>query len=165
MNYILPPSTYWIGDIKHVMTNTIFNNWKNNNYDEGIYDDNNKKFLVIPAVCGDNYYEGSDGYIYQVISGHLGLIDIRLCTNISITQMIKGRIQNFLNPINIHLKYGIIKIISHNFKLTIDTNEEEDEDYEDECDYEDEVKDPDYVPNEESESESESDCDCELESI
>jgi hypothetical protein len=159
MNYNLPPSTYWIGDIKHVMTNTIFNNWKNNNYDEGIYDDNNKKYLVIPAVCGDNYYEGSDGFIYQVISGHLGLIDVRLCTNISITQMIKGRIQNFLNPINVQFKYGVIKITSNNFKLTIDTNEEDEDENEE---YDD---DPDYIPNEESESESESESDCELDSI
>lgn len=130
---------------------------ENNNYDEGIYDDNNKKFLVIPTVCGDNYYEGSDGFIYQVISGHLGLIDIRLCTNIPMTQMIKGRIQTFLNPINVQLKYGVIKIISNNFKLTIDTNEEEDEEDEE---YDD---DPDYILNEESESDYESDC--ELESI
>jgi hypothetical protein len=156
--YILPGSIYWIGDVRHVMSDDIFYNvWKHNNYEEGVYNVNNYKFIVVPAICGDDYYEDSEGFIYQVISGHLGMIDMALCSNATITQLSKGKIVTFENPIYITMRNGIIKISSHNFKLNIDTNEDEDENDE----YLDEeyketdnvVKDPDYVPGEEDNSE------------
>jgi hypothetical protein len=56
--YILPGSIYWIGDVRHVMPDDIFYNaWKHNNYEEGVYDVNNYKFIVVPAICGDDYSE------------------------------------------------------------------------------------------------------------
>jgi len=160
--YVLPGSIYWIGDVKHVMSDDIFYNvWKHNNYEEEVYDVNNYKFVAIPAICGDDYYEDSEGFIYQVISGHLGLIDMALCSNATITQLSKGKIFTFDNPIYITMKNGIIKISSHNFKLNIDTNEDEDENdeyLEDEYEELDNtVKDPDYVPREESSEESSED--------
>jgi hypothetical protein len=46
--YVLPSSMYWIGDVRHVMSDDIFNNvWKYNNYNEGVYNVNNYKFVVI----------------------------------------------------------------------------------------------------------------------
>ncbi len=153
--YMLSASKYWIGDVRHVMSDDIFNNvWKHNNYEEGVYDVNNYKFVVIPAICGDDYYEDSEGFIFQVISGHLGMIDMALCSNATITQLSKGKIFTFENPVNVTMKNGIIKIFSHNFKLNIDTNEDEDEndEYLDE-EYEEldnPVKDPDYVPGDQT---------------
>jgi hypothetical protein len=160
--YILPGSIYWIGDVRHVMTDDIFYNvWKHNNYEEEVYDVNNYKFVAIPALCGDDYYEDSEGFIYQVISGHLGMIDMELCSNATITQLSKGKIFTFENPIYITMVNGVIKISSHNFKLNIDTNEDEDENdeyLEDEYEETDNpVKDPDYVPREESFEESSED--------
>jgi hypothetical protein len=158
--YMLPSSIYWIGDVRHVMPDDIFYNvWKHNNYEEGVYNVDNYKFIAVPTICGDDYYEDSEGFIYQVISGHLGLIDMALCTNATMTQLSKGKIFTFENPIYINMVNGIIKIYSHNFKLNIDTNEDEDENDE----YLDEeyketdnvVKDPDYVPEDYSEDYSE----------
>ncbi len=152
--YILPASIYWVGDVRHVMPDDIFNNvWKNNDYNEGVYNVNNYKFVVVPTVCGDDYYEDSEGFIYQVISGHLGLIDLALCNNATIAQMSKGKIYAFENPIDVSMKSGKIKIASNDFQLNIDTNEDEDENDEylhEEYEYADNVeKDPDYVPEEE----------------
>ena len=59
------------------------------------------------------------------------------------------------------MRNGVIKIFSHNFKLNIDTNEDEDENDEYlEEEYEETdnvVKDPDYVPEEEYFEESSED--------
>jgi hypothetical protein len=166
-HYTLPASIYWIGDVKHVIPDDIFNNvWKNNNYDEGVYDVNNYKFVVVPTVCGDDYYEDSEGFIYQVISGHLGLIDLALCNDATLSQLSKGKVYTFNNPIVVSMVKGTIKIASNEFQLNIDTNEDEDEndDYlDEEYEYVDNVvKDPDYVP-EEHESDDEHDSDDEYE--
>jgi len=164
--YVLPGSMYWIGDVRHVMSDDIFNNvWKYNNYNEGVYNVNNYKFVVVPTICGDDYYEDSEGFIYQVISGHLGLIDIGLCNDATLSQLSKGKLYTFNNPIYITMNNGIIKITSNDFILNIDTNEDEDENDEylqEEYEYVDNiVADPDYVPENdvsvnESENESES---------
>lgn len=157
-SYNIPASIYWIGDIRHVMSNDIFNNvWKQNNYDEGVYNVNNYKFVVVPTVCGDDYYEDSEGFIYQVISGHFGLIDMNLCKNLSITQLSKGKIYNFDDSVNINMCNGIIKISSYNYELNIDTNEDDDEndDYlNDDYEFTDNIiKDPDYIPDDDTPSE------------
>ena len=163
--YVLPASMYWIGDVRHVMSDDIFNNvWKYNDYNEGVYNVNNYKFVVIPTICGDDYYEDSEGFIYQVISGHLGLIDLGLCNNATLSQLSKGKIYTFNNPINITMNNGIIKITSNDFILNIDTNEDEDEDEDEDDEYLQEeyeyvdniVTDPDYVPGkDDSENDSE----------
>ena len=119
LHYTLPASIYWIGDVKHVIPDDIFNNvWKNNNYDEGVYDVNNCKFFVVHAVYGDDYYEDSEGFIYQVISGHLGLIDLALCNDVTLSQLSNN------NPIDVSIENGTNKIASNEFQLNIDTNED-----------------------------------------
>jgi hypothetical protein len=140
MNEVLRSGKYYLGDPSYVLPSSIYNGIWFNLYDfkNGKYDINDTDFVVHNTHYGDNIYKDTRNRSYNVSSGVISLVDVRLIENMDEIKN-NGHIFNFKSKVNFIYDAGIFYIKSGKNYICIDTrnNEEYNSDYEDHCEDED----------------------------
>jgi hypothetical protein len=70
------PGVYWLGDICYVLRDDIYDDvWgKQYHYEEGTFEFEGKEFAVAGTAYGDGAYRGSNGELYGVDAGVIGIV-------------------------------------------------------------------------------------------
>lgn len=121
--------TYYIGDIGYVLKDSIYDHiWGDKcQYQSGtikIKSKNGKhsKFVVDHTAYGDGGYKGSDGIIYGVDSGNIGVVPKTLwkgpspCCN-------SGRVVTVKNQLRFHSLDGVFHIRFDDHSIIINTRD------------------------------------------
>ena len=140
MNEFLKPGKYYLGDPSIVLPSSIYNGiWGNlYNFENGKYDVYDTDFVVHNTHYGDNIYKDTKNRSYNINTGVISLIDVRLIEDINNVKN-NGHIFTFNSNINFIYDAGLFYIKSDKKYICIDTrnNEEYNSDFEEHCENED----------------------------
>lgn len=116
----LPAGRYYIGDICYSMTNTIYKDiFGKNGYSSGYYITNNGCFMVDSTAYGDGMFKASNGDMYNVDAGIIGIASLSLCDYKD--EIYGGTVHTFTEPVKCIFMNGIFEFISSGFYLRINT--------------------------------------------
>ena len=82
-SYILPAGRYFIGDICYALSDFVYNEiWGDNfGFREGLYNHQKGTFVMGRAMYGNGDYLGTDGRVYAIDSGIVGMVSWDLVDN------------------------------------------------------------------------------------
>lgn len=131
----MPEGTYFVGDPCYAIPNDEWDDFLNQYmFNEGldgrgtVGSFKGKCVFAAYTAYGDGTYEGSDGEMYSVDSGSIGLIPIELATKYPKSELERlGSIKIFEKPFDAFAMSGVFFFED----LRIDTAGDEDEDFED----------------------------------
>ena len=140
VDVILPSGKYYIGDICYALKQNLYGNvWGAQGYENGMFhhriNGHAHYFAVAGTYAGDGGYTGSDGRMYGVDAGVIGIVDIALCKDDIDDQ--RYNFQTFNEPVHFYADDGVFTINSGDYNLEIDTRcEEIDDDSDDDVENE-----------------------------
>lgn len=131
----LPPGKYYIGDLCYAMIKEDYDKiWGDTfGYDEGLFTNGTKTFMVRHTAHGDGSYKGSNGYEYPVDAGIIGICNAAMLQPdlLGPKPQVAGSIFVFTKPVEVNMtENGVFRFDSRPFSLSINTtgwDEEEDE--------------------------------------
>jgi hypothetical protein len=131
MKYTLPPGRYYIGDICYALKNDIYDNIWGGRYDysDGKFEVKNSVFVVANTKYGDGGYKGSNGFIYDVDAGVIGMVHEKL---MKMDHYEGGTMHTFTEDVSFSCDDGLFLIESNDFYLQINTGYDDDDDDDDE---------------------------------
>ena len=109
--YILPPGSYFIGDLFYVIGDSLIKNiFDMTACDTGYYKSDYGCFLVGETESSSSQYYGTDGKKYLVDNGIIGIISANL---ISDPDTSGGHIYKFENEVAVRINSGVFKFNSY----------------------------------------------------
>ena len=124
-SYILPAGRYFIGDICYALSDCIIHEiWGEKfNFIDGLYTHQKGTFVMGRAMYGHGDYPGTDGRLYAVDSGIVGMVSWDLVDLKDEKQLCKlGSVHEFSEIVYFcNAKEGRFVISSGKVKLVIDT--------------------------------------------
>jgi len=125
MKCTLPPGRYYIGDICYALKNDIYDDIWGDVYDysDGKFEVDNSVFAVAGTKYGDGGYKGSNGFIYDVDAGVIGMVHEKLMKMDHYEG--GGTMHTFTENVSFSCYDGLFIIESNNFYLKINTDNEE----------------------------------------
>jgi hypothetical protein len=126
MKCTLPPGRYYIGDICYALKNDIYDNIWGDIYDysEGKFEVENSVFAVAGTKYGDGGYKGSNGFVYDVDAGVIGMVHEKLMKN---DHYEGGTMHTFTEDVSFSCDDGLFLIESNDFYLQINTDYDDEE--------------------------------------
>ena len=107
---LLPPGSYFIGDVNKSLTPPL-----NGLLKDGSYVNGNQVY-----VAGHAYYSrvhpGSNGLPYEIESGYIGVMSVNICNNSCI-----GSFHTFKEPVEVSINDHILHVKSYGIDIKIDT--------------------------------------------
>lgn len=104
-SFTLPAGTYYIGDLCYALSKNIYDNvFGGTGYESGIYEEkgSDRVFAVGSTAWGDGEFEGTDGRVFAVDSGTIGI-----CSKSLVEKSGKGgHLYTFASPVKCHFKMG-----------------------------------------------------------
>jgi hypothetical protein len=127
MKCTLPPGRYYIGDICYALKNDIYDNIWGDKYDysDGKFEVENSVFAVAATKYGDGGYKGSNGFIYDVDAGVIGMVHEKLMKK---DHYEGGTMHTFTEHVSFSCDDGLFLIESNDFYLQINTDDDDDDD-------------------------------------
>ena len=132
--YTMKPGKYYIGDICYFMDTKLYDEvWGTQfGYSGGHYEQaDGTGFIVMGTAYGDGKYEGSNGSVYGVDAGVIGLVSLELGSGPEAerveTARSMGSYHEFTEPVSLNHKgepnsrIGLFEFSSGKWKLQIDT--------------------------------------------
>ena len=118
---ILPPGTYYIGDICYAMRGPEYHEvFGGAGYTEGCYTNGEKVFVVAGTAYGDGTYRGSNGLDYNVDAGVIGIVSKNLFEDEK--DVPGGSVHTFTDPVEVHFdESGVFKFVSGSQQIIINT--------------------------------------------
>ena len=102
---ILPPGTYYIGDPCYALDDALYDRVFGPAYDTGLFTSNlNPSHLfMMEGTGGDGTFRGSDGKVYPVDAGILGIVSEALLKTRDVEEF--GSIYTFKSPVHVTLTF------------------------------------------------------------
>ena len=118
VTYKLPPGNYVIGDVLTLAAARLATPWDADcNQGEAQYE--GLPYVMGRTAHGDGLFRGSNGKMYGVDTGQLGIMDARLAKNPG--TMMFGSRHSFALDVSVDIRRGVFKISSANMHIEIDT--------------------------------------------
>lgn len=106
---LLPPSTYFIGDVHSALSSRL-----RCQLTEGAYT-NGDQIYIAGERCSERAFSGSNEYLYETASGYMGIITSNL-----VSKECNGTYHTFKAPVLVTIDEKSIRVFSDGFILTID---------------------------------------------
>jgi len=118
---ILPPGTYYIGDICYAITGPEYKEiFGGAGYTDGCYTNGEKVFVVAGTAYGDGTYRGSNGLDYSVDAGVIGIVSKNFFEDTS--EIMGGSVHTFTDPVDVRFdEFGVFNFTSGSQKIVINT--------------------------------------------
>ncbi len=126
--YKAPPGTYYIGDLCYALDKKLYHGIFGSlgGYDNGLYTKRGSKdfFMMASTQYGDGEYQGSDGHLFSVDAGIIGIAPISLCSE----DMKGGHVYTFKDTVSCSFYDGTFTFESEEKWLEINTGGGDSED-------------------------------------
>ena len=106
---LLPPGTYFIGDVRSALPSGLLPRLK-----EGAYSSGDQ--IYVAGLALHTGVPGSNGVRYELLSGYIGIMTVNLRSN-----MASGSYHTFHHPVEVSLEDHVLRVKSDTTVLTIDT--------------------------------------------
>ena len=120
-SFTLPAGTYYIGDLCYALSDDVYHNiFGGMGYSDGIYQHKSTghTFALAPTAWGDGAFKGSDGKVFGVDAGMIGICSVALKEKSGYG----GHVYTFETPVKCHFKVGRFSFFwGHYNSLDIDT--------------------------------------------
>jgi hypothetical protein len=107
---VLPAGAYFIGDVYSALPSSLTPRLREGAYSRG------EQIYVAGKTLYNRSFTGSNGSVYDITSGYIGIMTVNLCNNLS-----SGTYHTFTTPVEVTLEDHVLRVRSDMFFLTIDT--------------------------------------------